>query len=213
MSEPYPTLRRDAARNRRRILTVAAEVFASRGLETTMEDVAGAVGVGVGTLYRHFGSKAALIEALFEDGVEAQLQVMLELGRAPRAWDGLCAVMRHLVETQLQEPGTIQVLYAGVDSAPEVLRTRVEPFLTDLVTRAKAEGLLRADFAATDVPIVAFALSRLGAMPTHGAPLARRYLEIFLKGMAPTPDDAEIPEPLADDDFGLWFRAVGGRGA
>lgn len=212
VSEPPKSLRRDAARNRRRILTVAAEVLAGRGLDTSMEDIAAVVGVGVGTLYRHFGSKAALIEAIFESGIDEQLETMTELGRAPRAWDGLCAIMRYLVDMQSRQPGIMQVIFSRIDAVPEVLRTRVEPVLTELVTRAQAEGKLRADFAATDVPIVTFALSRLAAVPSFGEGLARRYLEIFLKGLAPTADDVEVPPPLADDDFGAWFRATGDQG-
>lgn len=203
------SLRRDAARNRRRILVVAERVLATRGLDTSMEDIALAVGVGVGTLYRHFGSKAALIQAIFENGIDEQLETMTELARSPRAWDGLCAIMRYLVDMQSRQPGIMQVIFSRVDAVPDVLRARVEPVLTELVTRAKTEGSLRADFAATDVPIVTFALSRLTAVPSSGEALARRYLEIFLKGLAPTPDDVEVPGALPDDDFGAWFRAVG----
>lgn len=212
MSEARPAQRRDAARNRARILEVAAEVMAARGIDISMEEVAAAVGVGVGTLYRHFGSKAALVEALFESSIDGYLEKVAELSHRPRAWDGLCAVLRFLVETQAREPGTLQALYGRVDTAADVIRERVAPVLADLVARAKSEGALRADFAATDIPIVTFALGRLAVVPDLGPTLARRTLELYLKGLRPGDDPAPVPPPLLDDDFGAWFRVtVGGR--
>src|SRR5215218_6134927 len=70
-------LRRDAERNRRRILEAAAEVFAERGLAVTMDDIADHAGVGVGTVYRRFPNKDLLIDALLEDRL-AELVAMAE---------------------------------------------------------------------------------------------------------------------------------------
>ena len=64
--KPGRPLRRDAERNRQRILAAAAEVFTSRGLQATLDDVAHQAGVGVGTVYRRFPDKESLVEALFE---------------------------------------------------------------------------------------------------------------------------------------------------
>ncbi len=73
-STPDRPLRSDAERNRTRILAAAAEVFAERGLDVPLDDIAVAAGVGGGTVYRRFPDKDALIDALLEDkiaGVEA----------------------------------------------------------------------------------------------------------------------------------------------
>ena len=64
-------LRRDAARNRERILAAAGEVFATRGLEVTLDDIAHHAGVGVGTVYRRFRDKEQLIDALFDERMDA----------------------------------------------------------------------------------------------------------------------------------------------
>src|SRR5436189_117562 len=76
MSTPAPDatadrrpLRRDAERNRQRILQAAREVFAERGLGVTLDEIARHAGVGVGTVYRRFADKEALIDALFEDRI------------------------------------------------------------------------------------------------------------------------------------------------
>src|SRR6266568_1655073 len=64
-------LRRDAERNRQRILTAAAEVFNERGLEVSLDEIARHAGVGVGTVYRRFRTKEELIEALFMDRLDS----------------------------------------------------------------------------------------------------------------------------------------------
>ena len=71
MSDPRQPLRSDAERNRQRILAAAAEVFAERGLDVSLDDIAAAAGVGVGTVYRRFPDKDALIDALFEEKIAA----------------------------------------------------------------------------------------------------------------------------------------------
>ena len=68
-------LRRDAERNRQRILQAAAEVFAERGLSATMDDIAEHASVGVGTVYRRFPDKELLIDALFEERMARMLEV------------------------------------------------------------------------------------------------------------------------------------------
>src|SRR5215472_15564132 len=67
---PRP-LRKDAERNRVRILAAAAEVFTERGLHASLDDVADRAGVGVGTVYRRFPDKEALVEALFTERLDA----------------------------------------------------------------------------------------------------------------------------------------------
>src|SRR4051812_44395472 len=64
-------LRADAERNRRRILAAASDVFAERGLDASLDEVAAAAGVGIGTVYRRFPDKEALIDELFESKLRA----------------------------------------------------------------------------------------------------------------------------------------------
>ena len=85
---PRP-LRRDAERNRQRILRAASEVFTARGVEATLDDVAHHAGVGVGTVYRRFPDKEALIEALFEKRLDTMVGLAEEGSANPDPWAGL----------------------------------------------------------------------------------------------------------------------------
>jgi AcrR family transcriptional regulator len=82
-------LRRDAARNRQRILRAAAEVFTEHGLQASLDDVARHAGVGVGTVYRRFPDKEALAEALFEERLAALVGLAEQALAEPDAWVGL----------------------------------------------------------------------------------------------------------------------------
>src|SRR3954470_8632559 len=82
-------LRRDAERNRRRILRAAGEVFAERGLGVTMDDIAERADVGVGTVYRRFPEKELLVEALFEDRVEELVSLAQQALAEADPWEAL----------------------------------------------------------------------------------------------------------------------------
>jgi AcrR family transcriptional regulator len=199
--------RRDALRNRERVLSAAEQVFAAHGLDAGLEEVAAAAGVGVGTVYRRFPSKAALQEAVFERRIDAGHELLLDCGRLPSAWDGLREYLRRSLLLLGDDRGLHDFLYAVGDYVGR-LRARIEPPLTDLVERAKAEGALRADFRATDVPLMIFMLSRMAhSHRTLGPPMARRYLELLLIGLSPAADGPVEP-PLDDDTLAVWFAAL-----
>src|SRR5690349_24529453 len=81
-------LRADAERNRARILAAAAEVFADRGLDASLDDIAAAAGVGVGTVYRRFPDKDALIDALFEVKIDRARALATEALEFEDPWEG-----------------------------------------------------------------------------------------------------------------------------
>ena len=196
-------LRRDAQRNLDRVLAAAERVLAERGLDATLEEIAAAAGVGVGTIYRRFPSKDALLEAVFERSVDASLGVLRECGSLASAWDGLREFLRRTVAGQSGDQGLHEFLFRD---RSDRLRERMEPPLTELVERAKAEGKLRADFRATDIPLLVMMLSRLAhTHRTLGPVMAKRYLEIVLKGLGPEPDQDTIPPPVDDEALGAWL--------
>src|SRR5499425_2315450 len=82
-------LRRDAERNRQRILKAASEVFNERGLEVSLDEIARHAGVGVGTVYRRFRTKEELVEALFIDRIEEVAALAEEAAEVPDPWSGL----------------------------------------------------------------------------------------------------------------------------
>src|SRR5690242_16787206 len=82
-------LRADAERNRQRLLDAARELFAERGLEVTLDDIAERAGVGVGTAYRRFASKDDLIDALFEQELAGIVEIADAAAAHEDAWEGL----------------------------------------------------------------------------------------------------------------------------
>jgi AcrR family transcriptional regulator len=98
-------LRRDAQRNRERILEAARDVFAARGFAATLDDVAHHAGVGVGTVYRRFPTKEALVEAIFTDRLEDLVTLVEEALAAPSAWDGLTDFLRRSARMHATDRG------------------------------------------------------------------------------------------------------------
>src|SRR4051812_38696523 len=82
-------LRKDAARNRERLLWAARDLFATQGLNVTLNDIAHHAGVGVGTAYRRFSNKEEVIDALFEESIKDMVAVAEEALEESDAWLGL----------------------------------------------------------------------------------------------------------------------------
>lgn len=193
-------LRADAERNRARLLAAAGELFAARGLGVGLEEIARHAGVGVGTAYRRFRDKEALIEALFEDriaGIEALAHDAL-LREDP--WEGLVAFMDGAVRMQVADRGLKEALFGSEAAAApmEGARRRITPLVEEIVRRAQAAGRLRPDVGVTDLPLLQFVISEVAVF---GAELAPRYLALVLDGLR-TPAPTPLPVPgLTQDEL------------
>jgi AcrR family transcriptional regulator len=192
-------LRKDAERNRRRILDAAAELFTERGLGVTLNDIAHHADVGVGTVYRRFPDKELLIDALFEERV-AEIAALAEEALAnPDPWEGLAGFLERGLEHQARDKGLKQLLLGAPQGCARVggVRDRMLPIVTALVKRAKDAGVLRPDIEATDLPVIQW---MVGAVLDHGRDvkpeLWRRYLDVVLRGIRAQPDAAP---PLSVD--------------
>src|SRR3954465_636605 len=149
-------LRKDAARNRDRLLAAARELFAARGLEVTLNDIAHHAGVGVGTAYRRFANKEEVIDALFEESLEAVAAVAHEALAAADAWDGLVLFLERSLHMQFGDRGLNQIMNntaLGQDRISDA-RDRITPLVHQLVARAKAEGVVRPDLEQSDLIFV-----------------------------------------------------------
>src|SRR4051794_35027271 len=104
MSAARP-LRADAERNRERILAAAAEVFAERGLDVSLDDIAAHAGVGVGTVYRRFPDKDDLIDALFEAKIDGAVQLASDALEIEDPWEGLVTFIRGMCAMQAADRG------------------------------------------------------------------------------------------------------------
>ncbi len=179
-------LRADAARNRQRVLSAAAQVFAERGLDVSLDEVAHAAGVGVGTVYRRFPNKEALIDALFEDKVEHMVVLAREAAAFDDPWEGFVHFIGQALESQMRNRGLRDVLLRSEFGCAGVARTReaITPILATLIERAQQGGKLRPDVVVNDVPML---VTMLGAVSDYVGPndreLWRRYLVLILDSL------------------------------
>src|SRR5580692_1255533 len=107
---PARTLRKDAERNRQRILEAAAEVFTERGFEATLDDVARHAGVGVGTVYRRFPDKGSLADALFMERIDALVALAEQAQAEPDAGAALVSFLERSGEMLVSNRGLRQIL-------------------------------------------------------------------------------------------------------
>jgi len=160
------TLRVDAQRNLDRLLDVAGECFAERGLDVSVDEIARRAGLGHGTVFRRFATKDELVAAVFRKHLVQLTAEALETARDDDAWRAL----EHFLRTAAERYSANRAMVDGFDKCAgaaelEALMAAVEK----LVRRAQREGTLRADVEAFDV---------MSLVPT-----AARYPEVVLDGL------------------------------
>jgi AcrR family transcriptional regulator len=197
-------LRRDAERNRQRILEAASEVFTERGLGVSLDEIARHAGVGVGTVYRRFRTKEELVEALFVERVESIATLAEQAAEAPDPWSGLVRFMEQMAEILAGNLGLRQMLMLagyGRDMATYA-RRRNAPLVARLVERAQAAGQIRADLSVTDIPFLVFLLTEASQLARPVSPeLWRRYLTLITDGMRPQRDGVTpLPVPALEPE-------------
>jgi AcrR family transcriptional regulator len=179
-------LRRDAERNRERILAAAREAFAEDGLDVGLHEIARRAGVGVGTVYRRFADKDVLIDALFEDRVEEVVAIAEGALADADAWDGLEVFLTRTLELQAADRGLHQLVFAR-EQGPRCAagaRERIAPLAILLVERAQEQGTLRDDATAFDVGMARQMLGAMMESTRDVDPEAwRRQLAIVLDGL------------------------------
>jgi len=188
-------LRRDAERNRQRILAAAAEVFTQRGLEATLDDVARAAGVGVGTVYRRFPDKESLIGELFKDRIDALVAVAEDACAVADPWQGLVSYLEFAARSMAGDLGLRQLMMYAAYGREQVAyaSNRMRPVVTRLVERAQAAGELRDDFRAPDVKLIVFMLASVAEYTYRVQPdIWRRYLTLIIDGMRPHRDGVTV---------------------
>jgi AcrR family transcriptional regulator len=197
------TLRRDAERNRQRILEAARHGFADRGLGITLDEIARLAGVGVGTVYRRFPNKELLIDALFEERIGEIVAQARESAQDEDGWRGLTGFLEHAVDRLAADRG-LRELVLGSTYGPERIvsaRARIKPQVDQIVARAQAQGTLRKDVGATDFPLLLMMLDAVVDTTRDINPQSwRRALGIVLDGLrapgtTPLPGaPLEVPE-------------------
>jgi AcrR family transcriptional regulator len=195
-----PALRRDAQRNRDRIIAATRAAFQERGLDVGVDEIARRAGVGMGTLYRHFPTKDALVDAIV-DARFAELTQAAEVAlEAPDAWDGFASFLVAAVDLQASDRGFKDALAArGRDERRvKAARRKLHVALERLVERGRAEGALRDDLVVEDVSVLLWATAKIVERTADIAPgQPQRFLAMHLDGLRPAAATRPLPcEPL-----------------
>jgi AcrR family transcriptional regulator len=179
--------RADAQRNRGRILEVAKEAFARSGANTSLDDIAKQAGVGPGTLYRHFPTREALIEAVYRNEVEKLAAAERELsGKLPpvealRAW--MLLFVDYIAAKQIIAPA-LNTFVGGPSKLHEVSRAQVQGAIQALVDRAIGSGDIRRDLDPFDLLRALIGVSNVASSPDWQQS-ARRLVDILITGSRP----------------------------
>jgi AcrR family transcriptional regulator len=176
-----PALRRDAVRNHERILEAARLVFGESGADACMEEIASRAGVGIGTVYRRFASKDALIDELLRLALD---QLIVAAGRALARsdGDGLEGLLRDFGQSFAEHAGYANLLLERQPDA--AVAGQLRDAITELTRRAVAAGTIGAGVTSGDVLALLWALH--GLVQTAGviAPEAwQRFLSLHLAGL------------------------------
>jgi AcrR family transcriptional regulator len=203
--ETSKPLRRDAERNRQRILDAARELFAERGLSATLNEIAHHAGVGVGTVYRRYPDKAVLIDELFEQRLAEVIDLLDTARGEPDPWQGLIHFMTRMLELQAADQGLKELLlgFPGALERTGRMRELIYPRVNELVTRAHAAGQLRADVEAPDMPVIQLMIGAVIDIARDIEPeLWRRFFELVIQGLRATPEEPRMlePGPLTPDE-------------
>jgi AcrR family transcriptional regulator len=142
------SLRADAERNRRRLVETARLVFAERGLDAPLDEIARRAGVGNASLYRHFPTRCQLAAAVFIDTLREVVDAAERALADPDPWRGFTGHLRSLGQLQAGNRALADLLTATLTGVPELERLRDRAFrdTVTLINRAKASGDLRQDF-------------------------------------------------------------------
>jgi AcrR family transcriptional regulator len=188
-SPPARKPRADAQRNRERILEVAKEVFTRDGAAASLDDIARQVGIGPGTLYRHFPTRDALIEAVYRSEVEKlaaaeqRFAAILPPLEALRAW--MLLFIDHVSEKRLIIPA-MDTVAGGSMRLIEGARSLIHTAFAASVNRAITSGDLRSDTDPNDFVRALVGVFHTTALPGW-EPSARRIVDMLIAGSRSTP--------------------------
>ena len=180
--------RLDAQRNRERLLEVAKETFARSGADASLDDIARQAGVGAGTLYRHFPTREALIQAVYHTEVdrlaaaERDLSAKLPPVGALRAW--MLLFVDYIATKQLIAPA-LNTLVGGPSKVYEASRSKTGGAINALVKRAIENGDIREDLDPFDLLRALIGVSNVASGPDWRQS-ARRLVDILITGSRPT---------------------------
>jgi AcrR family transcriptional regulator len=185
---PARPRRADALRNRRALLDAARTVFQRDGLAAQMDHIANCAGLGVGTLYRHFPTKEALIEVLIQERLDRLMASVRAAAQADRPWDGVTELVWQLATFEAEDRGMVDIL-AGYDARSadsDASMAALMGSLGSVVARAQADGAMRQDVSAQDVLVAVCGIGKMMRPGDDDTERWRRLVSIILDGLRAT---------------------------
>ncbi|MFI6405948.1 TetR/AcrR family transcriptional regulator [Streptomyces sp. NPDC050548] len=194
-----PARRRDARRNRELLVEAAHAVFTEQGLHAPIDVIARRAGIGNATLYRHFPTRAALVDSVFRDLLTGTMTAGEQARAVDDAWAGLTGYLETVFAGLAADRGTNDLMTTHLDGVASLQAVHAHNRRTVelLLDRGRDQGTVRADVAPEDV---LFALAALGrtvpALASAAGPDAwRRPLALLLDGLRATPATDALPSP------------------
>ncbi|MFF9195246.1 TetR/AcrR family transcriptional regulator [Streptomyces sp. NPDC014779] len=179
-------MRADARRNHDRLLAEARAAFAAQGTDAALEDIARRAGVGIGTLYRHFPTREALLGAVVREGMDGLLDRAAELAGAPDPGAALVAWLRALITHAREYRGLSVALMSGAPGRSSTVAECGEPLRAagaPLLDRARAAGAVRDGVTVGDLTTLAHAIALAAERSPEDPELADRLLDLTLRGI------------------------------
>lgn len=181
-------LRADARRNYERLLAEAAAVFAEQGVDASLEEVARRAGVGIGTLYRHFPSREALLEVLLRERFDHLRARAEELLRSGSPFEGLATWARAVIAGANTYRGLGQALIATLNDPESDLYASCHAMReagAALLARARQAGEVRSDVPGPDLFLLVNAAAWAAEQMPDDPEVAERLLRVILDGVRP----------------------------
>jgi AcrR family transcriptional regulator len=207
--------RSDAQRNRALLIEAALAVFAERGVDVHVEAIVDRAGLGIGTLYRHFPNREALVDAIFEARTGEIVDAIESALAHENASEALDEFFERLIVLHREDPVFGEMLMRYPPRADRFIESgqQMERLTEELIDRARRQGILREDFTIADLTVLFWSLSPILEATIDVAPEAwRRHLSFVLDGLRPgAATDAPEPSLTAEELQAAMQRLRSGR--
>ena len=196
-SDKKSSLRADAELNRERILETARTLFADRGIDVTMDEIARRAGVGAATLYRRYPTRADLLAAAFEEKMWIFAHAARRALKNPDPWEGFCRFVEELCAMQSNDLGFNDVLTMTFPKVTGFESARNEAYVSivELIKKAQDAGSLREEIVPEDIIILLIAHAGVVTAAGKAAPRSAPRLIGFLLESFAAPGRTELPPP------------------
>jgi AcrR family transcriptional regulator len=193
------------------LVVTAREVFAERGVDASLEEIARRAGVGIGTLYRHFATRDALVDAVFERRIGDFVAIAEKAAAEPDAWLAFVGFLGGTLELQAGDRLLKDVFLRSPPGAGRAERAREElrRLVAQVLERACESGRLRAGFTLSDLSLLIWSFAPLIDATSEVAPNAwRRHLHWLLDGLRSESATPQVEPPLSDEQLNAAMQAL-----